>query len=99
MGFQDAAISPIIAGGRSLCSGRAGTGDIFEIEIAGADKIPEAARGFCSQQALCLASRSPCLRRIEAYEPDVRLLLIDADRVAIDHANVVGVDGFADGWY
>jgi len=26
-------------------------------------------------------------------------LLIDADRVAIDHANVVGVDGFADGWY
>ena len=76
-----------------MCSDRAGTRDIFEIEIAGADKIAEAARGFCSQQALCLASRSPCLRRIEAYEPDVRLLLIDADRVAIDHANVVGVDG------
>src|SRR5262249_9377323 len=34
VGFQDAAISPIIAGGRSLCSDRAGTGDIFEIEIA-----------------------------------------------------------------
>ena len=25
-----------------------GTGDIFEIEIAGADKIAETARGFCS---------------------------------------------------
>ena len=48
VGFQDAAISPIIAGGRSLCSDRAGTRDIFEIEIAGADKIAEAARGFCS---------------------------------------------------
>jgi len=41
-------------------------------------------------------SASQAARRVSGAlkpEPDVRLLLIDADRVAIDHANVVGVDG------
>jgi hypothetical protein len=35
LGFQRSAIPPVIAGLRPLCSGGAGTGDIFEIEVAG----------------------------------------------------------------
>ena len=39
--FQRSAVPPVIARRCSLCSGRAGTGDIYEIEVARLHNVPE----------------------------------------------------------
>ena len=39
--FQRSAVPPVIARRCSLCSGRAGTGDMYEIEVARLHNVPE----------------------------------------------------------
>jgi hypothetical protein len=98
VGFQRAAVAAVIARLRPFRPCGARTADIDEVEIALSHKIANPSRCFRSALALYLASRSPSFRRIEAHKPDIRLLLIDADRIAIDHANVVGINWLGESW-
>ena len=83
---------------RSLRARRARARDVFEVETTGFDKIPKASCRFGAKLVLRFALRSSCLRCIEADKPDVRLFVVHANRVAVDHANVVGSDWLGDGW-
>ena len=86
VGLQRPAIAPPSASARAYWT------DIFEIEIAGANEIAKEARGSTAKFSLGFAIRFPCFRGIEPHETNIRRSLIDADSVAIEDANVVGID-------
>jgi hypothetical protein len=63
----------------------------MEIQPAGAHERPQALGRSAAEVALLRASR-PYLGRIEADEPHVRVDAINLDRVAVDDADVGGLD-------
>jgi hypothetical protein len=92
VGFERSAISSIIACERSLRPRRARAGDIYEVQIARPHQFTESPRCFGSKLALRLTRCSACLWRIKPDQADIRLLVIDADRIPIDDTNVGGID-------
>jgi hypothetical protein len=62
------------------------------ILASGAHEITQATRGFRALLTLGLAGCAPGLGSVEAHQPDVRLALMDADGVAVDDANLGGID-------
>jgi hypothetical protein len=82
--LQRSAASAVIAGLSPFCAFRARTGHEHEIEIARTNEIPKPARGLVSELPLSVALRSPRLGRIEADQPHIRLLMVDADCITVE---------------
>jgi hypothetical protein len=62
------------------------------------DKIAESSGGLCSQFTFRLASCATRFRRIKADKAYIRLLLVNADRVAIKYANISRFDWSSQAW-
>ena len=92
IGLERPAASSVVAVRRSFSARLARTGDELEIELARMYEVANPARGLVTQLALRCAHGAAGFRRVEADQPDVRLLVIDADSIAVDHAYVVGCD-------
>ena len=90
--FQRSASATIIAGRCSFGSWRAGARNKLKIQVAIADKIAKPPRRPGSQFTFWLANRASRLWRIKTNKANVRLFLIDADRIAVDDSHVSWVD-------
>jgi hypothetical protein len=92
-GLKRPATSPVVARLCSLPTGRTGASNKFKFEIARADQIAQPACRLAAKGALRLALRASRLRGVEADQANIWLLVVHSDCVAVDHANIVRVDG------
>ena len=90
--FQRSAPAAIIASRCSFCSRGAGASNKFEIKIAITNQIANPTRCSSAEATFPITSRLACFGSIEPDKPYIRLLVINANGVAIDHANITGVD-------
>jgi hypothetical protein len=73
--------------------------DILKFEPARSDKLAKSACCASAKLGFGLASCVVNFRRIEANEPDVGLLAVNLDRVAVDNPDIGRVDPFCVDWY
>lgn len=90
--LEGAAAPSVVAARRPLRARRAGAGDELEVEPARAQQIAKPVGSPVAQSAFGVALRSASFRCIEANQPNVGLLMVHPDRVAVYDAHLVGRD-------
>jgi len=93
------AIARIIASECSLRGLGTRASHVAEIEVARFNEFPQALGCLGAKVGFALASSVAGLWGVEAYEPDVGVLVVSLDRVGINNLNVGGIDGLCVGWY
>src|SRR5690242_3931662 len=90
--LEGAAAPSVVAARRPLRARRAGAGDELEVEPARAQQIAKPVGSPVAQSAFGVALRSASFRCIEANQPNVRLLVMKSNCVAVDHAHLIRCD-------
>jgi hypothetical protein len=81
-----------------LCCLRARTPNIGEVEVAEFDYVTQSACCFRAKLELGAAFGVSGFRCVEPYQPDIRLLMIDPNGIAIDYSNVIRIDWLSHRW-
>ena len=77
---------------------RAGAADVFELESAGSDELAQATCCSSPELRFGLAAGVVDLGGVEAYELDVKSLVMNLDGVAVDNLDIGRIDWFSKGW-
>jgi hypothetical protein len=82
-----------------LCSFRAGTVDVLEVEVAEFDEIAQMPGCSSSKVGFGLAGGVASLGGVEADQADVGLFGMNADSVGVDYQDVGRINRLSKGWH